>query len=134
MNESQIKDDVWQTIRSLNRVWTVEGNAEKLKDYFHKSMVAITPTDRLRREGRDSCIAGWKAFMDTAKIHYWKEVDPKIDIYGDGKFAVVTYYFDMSFDMNGETITMGGRDMLALVHEDGRWQVVADQFSPYPRQ
>jgi hypothetical protein len=27
---------------------------------------------------------------------------------------------------------MGGRDMLVLVREDGRWWVVADQFSPYP--
>jgi hypothetical protein len=67
-------------------------------------------------------------------MNYWKEIDPKVQVYGNGKFAVVTYYFDMSFDMVGQTIKMGGRDMFALVNEDGKWWVVADQFSPYPQQ
>jgi len=34
--------------------------------------------------------------------------------------------------MGGQTVTMGGRDMMSLVNENGRWWVVADQFSPYP--
>jgi hypothetical protein len=132
MDESKIKKDVWAAVQALNRLWTVENRADELLNYFHKKMVAITPTDRLRRDGGTACVAGWKEFTDAAKIHYWKEIDPKIEIFGNGAFAVVTYYFDMSFDMGGQTVTMGGRDMMSLVNEDGRWWVVADQFSPYP--
>jgi hypothetical protein len=132
MDELKIKQDVWKAVQALNGLWTVEGRADDLADYFHQNMVAVTPTDRLRLEGGAACVAGWKAFSEAAKIHYWKEIDPKIDLFGDGAFAVVTYYFDMSFDMGGRTVTMGGRDMMSLVKEDGRWWVVGDQFSPYP--
>jgi hypothetical protein len=45
---------------------------------------------------------------------------------------VVTYDFDMSFDMHGQTITMSGRDMLTLVKENDKWWVVADQYSANP--
>ena len=134
MEQSKIKDEVWQTIQALNRAWTVKGNVDELKNYFHKDMVAITATDRGRLEGRESCIAAWKAFVEAAKIHYWKEIDPKIQLYIDGKSAVVTYYFDISFDMGGQTMKMSGRDMFVLAKEDGKWWVVADQFSPYPQQ
>lgn len=134
MDESKITEEVWQTIQALNRAWTVDGNADELGNYFHRDMVAITATDRERLEGSDACVAAWKAFAESTKINYWREIDPKVQVYGNCKFAVVTYYFDMSFDMGGQTIKMGGRDMFALVNEDGKWLVVADQFSPYPQQ
>jgi hypothetical protein len=38
----------------------------------------------------------------------------------------------MSFDMGGQTIKMGGRDMYVFLKENGKWLAVADQFSPYP--
>lgn len=132
MKESEIKKDVWETIQALNRLWTIENRADDLANYFHANMVAISATDRLRHEGGAACVAAWKGFTQAAKIHYWKEIDPRIDIYGDGKFAIVTYYFDMSFDMGGHTIIMGGRDMFSLINESGKWWVVSDQFSPYP--
>ncbi|MBI3398969.1 MAG: nuclear transport factor 2 family protein [Deltaproteobacteria bacterium] len=133
MNESKIKQEVWQIVQALNRAWAVEGRADELKNYFHKDMVAITCTDRERIEGGDACAAAWKAFADAAKIHYWKEISPKVQIYGSGKFAVATYYWEMSYQMNGQTVKADGRDMFALVNENGKWMIVADQFSPYPQ-
>jgi len=133
MDQSKIKKDVWETVQTFNRLWTAENKADELVNYFHKNMVVIAPNNRLRIEGQQACVAGWKAFTQTAKIHYWKELDPKIELFGEGNFAIVTYYFDMSFDMFGQTIKMGGRDMFSLVNEDGKWWVVADQYSPYPQ-
>lgn len=127
--EDPVKQEVWQTLRALNDAWT-KGNPSDLKNYFHKNMVAITAMDRERREGRDACFAGWNSFAKAARIHFWKELDPKIQMYGNT--AVVTYYFDMSFDMGGQTINLDGRDMFVFVKEDGKWWAVADQFSPYP--
>jgi ketosteroid isomerase-like protein len=128
--DDKVKLEVWQTLQSLNRAWTT-GHCDELKEYFHEKMVAITPTDRLRREGRQACIDGWAGFVAaTSKIHYWKEIDHQINLYGNT--AIVTYYFDMSFDMGGKTIVSTGRDMLVFVKEGGRWWVVADQFSAYP--
>jgi hypothetical protein len=132
MDESTIKNEVWETVQAMNRLWTVEGKADELVNYFHKKMVAVTPTDRLRLEGGAACVAGWKGFTDAANIHYWEETDPRIEVFGNGAFAVVTYYYDMSFDMGDLTIRTGGRDMMSLVNEGGKWLVVADQFSPNP--
>lgn len=127
INASQ---EVWNTLLALNDAWT-QGRPEELEHYFHRDMVAITPTDRQRLEGAAACIAGWTAFVKATKIHHWREIDPEIQLYGNT--AVVTYYFDMSFDMGGQTIALGGRDMFVFVKENGRWWAVADQFSLYPQ-
>lgn len=130
-NSSQdaTKREVWETLRKLNDCWT-KGDGQDLVNYFHEDMVAITPTDRNRREGRAACVAGWAGFASAAKITHWQEIDPQIQVYGNA--AVVTYYFDMSFEMGGQTIKMGGRDMFVFVKEGDKWWAVADQFSPYP--
>ena len=124
-----VQQEIWATLRALNDAWT-QGNPDDLTQYFHRNMVAITATDRHRIHGGAACVAGWKGFANAARIHYWKEVDPVIHVYGDS--AVVAYDFDMSFDMGGKTIDMGGRDMFFFVKEAGKWWAVADQFSAYP--
>lgn len=120
---------IWSTLRTLNDAWT-KGNPDDLAQYFHPDMVAITATVRHRLDGAAACIAGWKAFAEAATIHHWREIDPVIHVYGSS--AVVAYDFDMAFDMNGQTIQMGGRDMFFFVKEGDRWWAVADQFSAYP--
>lgn len=127
--EDSARCEVWTVLKELNDCWT-KGDATNLSNFFHKDMVAITPTDRERREGRDACIAGWAGFAQMAKISRWIENDPQIQLYGNT--AIVTYYFDMEFEMGGQRIQMGGRDMFVFVMENGKWWAVADQFSPYP--
>lgn len=120
---------VWATVQALNQAWT-RGHPETLLDFFHPQMVAITPQDRLRREGATACIAGWQAFVEAAKIDAWREIDPLVRVFGNA--AVVSYYYEISFEMNGRSRQEGGRDLFFLVREAGRWQVVADQFSGWP--
>ncbi len=121
--------EVWTTLRAINDAWT-KGNPDDLVNHFHPNMVAIAATERQRLDGGPACIASWKRFANAARIHRWEERDPIIHLYGES--AVVAYYFDMSFEMGGQTIEMGGRDMFFFVKENGRWLAVADQFSPYP--
>jgi hypothetical protein len=122
--------EVLDFVKALNKAWAKDANVERLKEYFHPDMVAITATDREVLEGRDACLASWRQFVQATKIHRWDELQPKVRLFGDT--AVVTYYFDMSFDMDGNTIDLAGRDMYVLVRENGRWWAVADQFSNYP--
>lgn len=123
------EQEIWSTIRAINDAWT-QGHPDDLADYFHPRMVAVTPVDRLRREGAEACIAGWKGFADAARIHRWQEFDPLIRIFGDA--AVVAYYYEIDFEMGGRRIEQAGRDLFSLIRESGRWWVVADQFSAYP--
>lgn len=128
----QEKQVVWARVQEMNRCWTCGNNSElaRLSDYFHRTMVAITPTDRRLIEGQDACIAGWSRFAHSARIDSWLEKEPRVSIYG--KTAIVTYYYEMACNLGGKDLRLEGRDMLVLLEEDGRWQVVADQFSPYP--
>jgi ketosteroid isomerase-like protein len=132
MDDTIVKNEVWKTVQELNRIWTKPGNRNELEKYFHKDMVAITPSDIERRIGRKSCMEGWIAFAEAATIHSWKETDPLIQIYNNGKTAIVTYDYECQCEMGGKSLNLRGRDMMTLVKEDGRWWLVADQFSPFP--
>lgn len=127
---TEVESEVWQSVQTLNRSWT-EGKCELLGDCFHDGMVAITPTAGGRIEGKEACVAAWKAFADMATIRSWEELEPKVTVFG--ATAVVTYYFRIAFDMGGESITMRGRDMFTMINENGRWLAVADHFSPWPQ-
>jgi hypothetical protein len=124
-----VEQEIWSTVRAMNDAWT-KGSPDDLSKYFHRDMVAMTATDRDRLDGGPVCVAAWKAFANSARIHRWEEVDPVIHVYGSS--AVVAYYFDMSFEMGGQTIDLRGRDMFFFVKESGRWLAVADHYSQYP--
>ena len=127
--DSPEQQEIWTTVRDINDAWT-KGNPDDLAHFFHPQMMAITPVDRLRRDGAEQCIAGWKSFAEAAKIHNWQETDPLIRVYGDA--AVVTYFYEISFEMGGQSFEEGGRDLFFFIRENGRWWAVADQFSSYP--
>jgi len=124
-----LKTEIWATVRAINDAWTT-GDPDALGQFFHPKMVAITATDRLRREGAAACIAGWKGFAAAATIHRWCETEPLIHVYGES--AVVAYYYDLACDIGGQRLELSGRDMFFFVRENGRWWAVADQFSGYP--
>ena len=124
-----IQQEVWATLRALNDAWT-QGSPKKLAEYFHPEMIAITPVDRLRREGAAACIAGWQGFADSTRIHSWREIDPMIRVFDNS--AVVSYYYEIRFEIGGQIVEQGGRDLFFFVREDGCWWAVADAFSGYP--
>ena len=123
-----IQQEIWATLRALNDAWT-QGNPERLAEYFHPDMIAITPVDRLRRDGAAACIAGWQGFAESTRIHSWREIDPLIRVFGDS--AVVSYYYKIRFEMGGQLIDQGGRDLFFFVRENSRWWAIADAFSSY---
>src|SRR5204863_3125752 len=90
------QEQVWLTLRALNDSWT-KGNVEKLKQYFHENMVAITPTDRDRLKGREACFNAWNKFAQSTRVLEWKEIDPLVQLYGDA--AVVTYNFEVTYEL-----------------------------------
>jgi hypothetical protein len=124
-NEQEIIDFV----DALNKSWTVEKQPEKLSEYFHQDMVSVSPNYPERLVGREACVKSWTYFSEKAEIEYWKEFDHLVHIYNNGNAAVLNYYFETAFKMGGNDIVSKGRDMFFLIKENGRWWVVANQFS-----
>lgn len=127
--DDPVKSEIWATVRAMNDAWT-KGNPDDLAGFFHRNMVAVSPSVRRRLQGAAACVADWKDFATRAGIRRWKELDAFIHVYQDA--AVVLYHFDMSVDMGSETMDTGGRDMLFFIKENGRWWAVANQFSLDP--
>ena len=67
-----------------------------------------------------------------ADVLDWQERDAKVQLYAEGKAAVVTYEYTVRCRMKGAEVELEGRDMMVLVEEQGRWWLVADQFSGLP--
>ena len=120
---------VWRTVQALNRAWT-QGRVDELDGYFHDDIVVVTPTDRERLEGKKSCVASWRRFVDTAIIHEWTDRNPTVRLYADA--AVVAYDYELACEIRGEPMALAGRDMFFMVRQGGRWVAVADQFFEYP--
>jgi ketosteroid isomerase-like protein len=132
MDESAIRKEVWETVQAMNRAWTVDREPARLREFFHRDMIAVTATDRGRLDGREACVASWARFVEAARVRRWVELEPKVQVYCGGAAAVVSYEFDIAFDTPGGTVEVGGRDTFTLVREDGRWWIVLDHFSPTP--
>lgn len=124
--------EVWATVQALNRLWTVDGRPERLAEYFAPEMVAITPTDQQRREGREACVAGWAEFVHATTIHRWEESHPRVIMLAENRGAVVAYDYEIDFTMGGRRMRLRGRDLMTLEKRDGRWWLLADHFSSAP--
>lgn len=124
--------EVWGFVQALNRVWTAGGDPATLAEYFAPEMIAITPTDAFRREGREACVAGWAGFVATTKIRRWVETNPLVSMLCGGHAAVVAYDYELELELGGAGVVLRGRDLMTLEQRAGRWWLVADHFSPFP--
>lgn len=123
-------DEILEFISALNKCWTI-GDPADLKNFFHQDMLAITPVDSFCLVGGPACVAGWTKFRETTAIKSWTEANHIVRNFGNT--AVVAYTYEIAFSMNGKDHLEHGRDLFFLIHENDRWQVVADQFSPIPK-
>jgi ketosteroid isomerase-like protein len=132
MNQSPLEEAVWTRVQELNRAWTTGKDVSRLRDFFHRDMVAIAPLVRNRLEGRDACVSGWEQFVQQAEVLSWQERNPKVQLWADGKAAVVTYEYLLRCRFGEKQVDLAGRDLMVLAQEGGKWWLVADHFSPMP--
>jgi ketosteroid isomerase-like protein len=134
MDTNKIITEILATLQAMNHSWTAGWHEEEFRQYIHPEAVAIVPSAPGRLEGREAYVAGWRDFTRAAVIHEWKETDHKVQIFNNGKCAVVTYFYSIMFSTGTLKQIMQGRDMVFFVKGGRKWLVVADQFSPEPPQ
>ena len=112
----------------MNRCWT-EGDPDGLPRYFHEHMVAVTPAIacRYRARGLRGRLVGLRAVHEDSVVG---DARRGVRLHGDA--AVVTYRYEMECERGGKRLRPAGRDLMVLARHEGRWQVVADSFSPDP--
>lgn len=121
----------WATVQAVNRAWAVQRSLDSLRPHIHPRFVGIYPGGE-RLEGQEAVLASYAGFLGAATVNWLREERPTIQVYGNGRFAVITYVYDMEYVQGGRTIPTSGHDMYVLVREGERWLVVAQQFQPLP--
>ncbi|MDP4174819.1 MAG: nuclear transport factor 2 family protein [Bacteroidota bacterium] len=121
------KQLVLDLVQKMNKCWT-EGDPCLVDNYFHEKMVAMNPSQSGRILGKEACVNGWVGFNKSTSIKSWKEIDPLVEIFNSDT-AIVTYNFEILYDMNGISYDIKGKDMFTLIKENGKWWIVANHFS-----
>ncbi len=129
----QTKDqqEVWKVVQEVNEAW-VKGHPENLENFFREDMVIVPPDFQQRAVGRESCVASYKDFCRQATVQDFMEKDPGIDVFGNT--AVVTYSFEIRYEMKGGTFHEAGRDVFVLLREGGNWRAVWRTMIPLPQE
>ncbi len=127
MDESMLRADVWRSIQEMNRAWTVERAPARLREFFHRDMIAVTATDRHRIDGREACVASWARFAEAAHVSRWVELEPKVQLHCGGTVAVVSYEFEIAFEMDGR---IRGARWPRHLHARERGRALVDRARP----
>lgn len=113
--------EVWRFIRDLNRTWT-EGNPQDLRSFFDPDIIIAQPGFVGRSVGRDAAVASYVDFCNAVMVLAFSEREPDIDV--NGNVAIVSYTFDISYEIEGKRRREQGRDLFVLRYENKRWRVL----------
>jgi ketosteroid isomerase-like protein len=129
-SDENIKQDVWNTVKSINRHWAITENMDSLSLFFHDDMVMFFPGGKERLHGKNNIIKSYENYVRYAETVSLSEYEPMIQLYNDNKTAIVTYFGDLTIKTPaGTTQTFFNKDMYTLIFENGRWQAVAQHYS-----
>lgn len=126
---SLLHDQLWLHVKSLNEMW-VSGNPDKLDPFFHNDVVVLHFDYKTRLRGREAVIASYHEFCEESTVNTFKQFKPIIDIFGNT--AVVTYAFEIEYEMGGQVYNESGRDMFVFLQEDSDWLAVWRTMLPDP--
>jgi ketosteroid isomerase-like protein len=128
--DDAVKQNVWNTVKSINKHIAFTENMDSLALFLHDDMVIFYPETKNRSEGKENIIKSYKDYTSYAETIKLEETDPSIQLYNNNKTAIVTYYFDFVIKTpEGEIQTFLGKDMYTLVKENNKWYAVAQHYS-----
>ena len=115
------RDAVAGALRRISDAWT-SSDPTQMRDVLDPDVVFVQPRFAARSEGRDAAIQSYRAFTSSATLHAYAESDLSIDVRGHA--AVVTYRFEIDYEMGGERLVETGRDLFVFDRAGTRWRAV----------
>ena len=129
----RIKAEVWNTVKTINRLWTTTEDLDSLGLFIHPDMIIIFPGMK-EMVGEEEVMGMYRTFTDLAETLSFQESTPVIQLFNNNTTAVVTYTYDLEIKLEDGAIRQAtGRDLYTLVKESGRWVAVGQHYSRYQR-
>jgi hypothetical protein len=124
---SELQAAVWDVVQRINAAW-VQHRTEELRELLHPSMVIAPPGGGEPLRGQADCIASYRDFIVRARVLRFEELSPSVDVFGET--AVVSYTFEIFYELGGTWTTESGSEVFVLTNDSGRWWAVWRTQSP----
>ncbi len=113
--------DPWQTVRAINACWTT-GRFADLEPLLDGDVVMTGPGIDGRISGRPAAIESYRDFMANARLLSFADRDERVDMFADT--AVVTFAFDIEYEMDGHHTRESGREAFVLLRREDHWVAI----------
>ena len=121
MVDDSKREQAAAAMRQINEAW-LGGQVQDLAPLVHSEIVMVFPAFAGRLQGREAFLAGFRDFVQNAKIQEFHEHDHQVDVVGDT--AVVTFRYDMVYERSGQRYRATGRDLWVFQKQDKAWIAV----------
>lgn len=122
--------EVWEVIKAHNKAWSESEDINEQLQYIHNDVVFVKPPFKEILKGKTQYKTDYENWMKHAKVEYFHEVNPVINVYGNGNFAIVSYNIEMSFTYDDKAVNdWKGVDMMTLTKENSKWLITSDMYA-----
>jgi hypothetical protein len=116
-----IELSIWEAVLAANRAWRA-GRPEEVASLFHRDVVMEAADGRTLCRGREAMVQSFVEYTRAVETLHFREADPTIVVAGGT--AVVSYGFDVIYEVGGARHDEVGRERLVFALDDGRWSAI----------
>ena len=116
-------EEVRALVDRINGAWMTErpeNLRETLTECFDDAIVIVGPHFHEVARGKEASIRRYEDFVVKATLHACRLSEPRVDVWGDT--AVVTYAWEMTYEIDGEVDQNSGQDAFLLVRTPAGWR------------
>jgi hypothetical protein len=125
-----IELSIWEAVLAGNRAWR-EGRPEDVASLFHRDAVMEAPDGRTLCRGREAMVQSFVEYTRAVDTLHFRETDHVVHV--AGATAVVSYGFDVIYEVEGKRHDEVGRERLVFALDDGLWTAVWRMQTSAPR-
>ena len=131
--EENERQEVRLLLKKINDAWLnqpPERLSRILKNCFDDRMVVKGPGFRELARSSQASVESYEDFVHQAAVRECKFSEPDIDLWDDT--AVATYFWEISYELNGQDYHESGHDLFVMTRSGGRWRAVWRAMLPQP--
>lgn len=114
-------------LKDTNKAWS-SGRPEDLNQYFHDSIIIVSPDMKILGAGKELCIQSYIDFLNRATDIHFHDHEPEVHIFENT--AIVFYTYDISWQVDGKQFQETGKELYVLNKLKGQWLIVMRQLMP----
>lgn len=115
--------EILAIVKTWNDSFTRNDN-ETYFTYIHDDLTLFIPSSPYRIDGKqdDKDEFDWSLSKSRTKVHFFQELQPKIQIFGDT--AIVTYHNRGAYGPDGNEQIYYLKETNILIKENEKWKII----------